>query len=283
MGIAKTALTGFVAMQVCLSGASAEEICHFAGTTDFAGRVSVTTEAATANDTTHLDITARFDGRWLVLFHVHYLTQEISTWRAGQLESVAVNNRYLIGQHVIRQQWDVFQRAPGGFQAHRIEGKSFADFRRKFPRFAQHWDPATFGEPWLQDFASASPERRADLDLKLSARAPELRTPLAMAFYWDRWLPHGGEDIPVFLPGFKHDRLVNLPIETPSSSNPTRWQASVLYPALSKTRPSTATAWISPDRHVVQLTLDLHRSGDSAEGVIHQEGCQGAPVPPIGR
>jgi hypothetical protein len=210
-----------------------------------------------------------------VLFHVHYLTQEITTWRGGRLEMVAVNTRYLIGNRLIRQQWDVFQRAHGGFEAHRIEGgKTLAEFRRQFPLFAQHWDPATFGQPWLGDFQRASPQRRRDLDLKQADPSPALQAPLALAFYWDRWLPRGTVDIPVFLPGFKHDRVAELTVATQGADMRI---ASVLYPALSRTRPSMVMAWQSPGRQVKQLALDLSTRGRTAEGMIRQQGCQGLP------
>jgi hypothetical protein len=254
--------------------ARAAEVCHFAGTTDFAGRVSAASDVATANGTTTVNVTARFDGTWLVLFHVHYLSQEITTWRTGQLDMVAANIRYLIGDRVIRQQWDVFQRAHGGFEAYRIEGKTLAEFRRQFPRFAQHWIPTTFGQPWLGDFRRASPQRRRDLDLKQADTSPALQAPLALAFYWDRWLPRGTVDIPVFLPGFKHDRVAKLTVAAQGLDTRT---ASVLYSALSRTRPSMVTAWQSPGRQVTQLALDLSTRGQAAEGMIRQQGCQGTP------
>ena len=80
-------------------------------------------------------------------FGVHYLVEEVSNWHDGQLESVAVNSRYLIGDHIVRQQWDNFQRGTDGLQAYRVQAKILADFRRRHPGFIQHWDPMTFGQP----------------------------------------------------------------------------------------------------------------------------------------
>jgi hypothetical protein len=267
-------LAALLAGLFAMDGARATELCQFAGTTDFAGHVSATSDVGRVNGSTTINVIARFDGTWLVLFHVHYLTQEITTWRGGRLEMVAVNNRYLMGDRVIRQQWDVFHRAYGGFEAHRIEGKAPAEFRRQFPRFAQHWNPATFGQPWLGDFQRASPQRRRDLDLQQAGPSPALQAPLALAFYWDRWLPQGTTDIPVFLPGFKHDRIAELTVAAQGADTRT---ASVLYPALSRTRPSMVTAWQSPGRQVTQLALDLSTRGQTAEGMIRQQGCQGTP------
>ena len=270
----RTILTVLLAGMFAAVGARAAEVCHFAGTTDFAGHVSATSDVSIVNGTTTVNVIARFDATWLVLFHVHYRTQELSTWRGGQLEMVAVNNRYLLGNHVVRQQWDVFQHAAGGFEAHRIEGKTRAEFGRQFPRFAWHWDPATFGQSWLRDFWRVSPQRRHDLDLKEADVSIALQSPLALAFYWDRWLPWRSADVPVFLPGFKHDRVANLVVGAQGSDVRT---ASVLYPALSQTQPSMVTAWGVPGRQVTQLALDLHTRGRTAEGVIRQQGCQGAP------
>jgi hypothetical protein len=93
---------------------------------------------------------------WL---RIHYLVEEISTWRAGEMERLAVNTRYLVGEHIVRQQWDTFQRSRGGgLLAHRVQAKTLADFRRRHPGFVRHWDPATFGSPWLQ---TISPRHRS--------------------------------------------------------------------------------------------------------------------------
>ena len=97
-----------------------------------------------------------------------------------------MNSRYLIGNHIVRQQWDYFQRGADGLQAYRVQAKTLADFRRRHPGFIQHWDPATFGQPWLDDYPAVSPERRIDLDLKGAPLPSALRPPLAMAFYWVR-------------------------------------------------------------------------------------------------
>ena len=197
---------------MCTLDASAGEICRFAGTTDYAGHVAITTDVTATDDVTRVDVVATFEATTMLWAHIRYLVEEVSTWRAGELESVAVNSRYLIGDHIVRQQWDDFQRGADGLQARRVQAKSLADFRLRHPGFVQHWDPTTFGQPWLDNYQSASPERRADLDLKGSPLPPGLRSPLAMAFYWVRWLPRGGQNVPVFLPGFKGERLVDLPI-----------------------------------------------------------------------
>jgi hypothetical protein len=163
-------------------------------------------------------------------------------------------------------------------RANRVQAKTLADFRLKHPGFVRHWDPATFGQPWLNDYPAASPERRADLDLK--GVSPKLRSPLALAFYWIRWLPPGGQDVPVFLPGFKADKLVDLPITAAPWAGGTLWRTPLRYPALSETPTSTATAWTSPDGHLLQLAFDLHEPRGSARGLIRQTGCEGSSVMP---
>jgi hypothetical protein len=75
-----------------------------------------------------------FEATMFLWLHIHYLIEEISTWRAGELQRLAVNTRYLVGHSVIRQQWDDFQRAADGLQAYRVQAKTLADLRRRHPR-----------------------------------------------------------------------------------------------------------------------------------------------------
>jgi hypothetical protein len=265
------------AVRSCMADASAAEVCRFAGSTDFAGHVAVTTNVAQADGVTKVAVAVRFEATTMVWRHIRYLTEEVSTWRGEMLQDVAVNSRYLVGEQIVRQQWDSFQRGPNGLQAYRVQAKTLADFRLHHPGFVQHWDPATFGQPWLGDYKSASPERRADLDPKVSPLPAGLRSPLAMAFYWVRWLSHDGQVVPVFLPGFKTDQLLELPVTASSSTGGILWRAPLRYPALSETPPSVATAWTSPDRHLQQLAFELHGSYGSARGLIAQQGCEGIP------
>ena len=274
---------GVVAARLSTVDASAAEVCRFAGTTDYHGHVAVTTDVTAMDGVTRVDVAVRFAATTSFWLPIQYLVEEISTWRAGTLESVAVNNRYLVAGHIVRQLWDVFQRGTDGLQARRVQGKTLGDFRLKHPGFVQYWDPATFGRRWLQDYPSAPPERRADLDLRGSPLPSGLRSPFAMAFYWVRWLPHGGDDVPVFLPGFKADRLVDLTVTAAASAGGMLWQAPLHYSALSDRPVSTAMAWTSPDRHLLRLAFELHGSRGSARGQIDQEGCDGDPVMPAER
>lgn len=276
-------LAGMFVVQACRPDAFAAEVCRFTGTTDYDGHVAVTAAVGATGGVTRVDVVANFESTTTLWLRLHYMVEEVSTWRAGELENVAVNIRYLIGGHIVRQQWDEFQRGHDGMLGQRVQAKNLGDFRRRHPGFVQHWDPATFGQPWLHDYPAASPERRADLDLKGASLPSRLRSPLAMAFYWVRWLPHDGQEVPVFLPGFKADRLVELPITAAPAPDGTLWKTPLRYPALSKTPASTATAHISSDGHLLQLSFELHEPRGSARGVIDQAGCEGAPVAPVDR
>jgi hypothetical protein len=271
-------VVAIIAAQFC--GTASAEVCRFSGSTDYAGHVVVTTEVTAVGDTTVVDVAAAFDSKAMFLFGVHYLLEERSTWRGEQLENVAVNSRYLLGHRIVRQLWDEFRRAPDGMQGQRVQAKTLSDFRRRHPGFVQHWDPASFGQPWLGDYPSAPPDRRRDLDLHASPVPPALRSPLALAFYWVRWLPRAGQDVPVFLPGFKAESLVEVPVAPAPAVTGTVWRAVLHYSSLSERQPSTASALISPDDHLERIVFDLHTVHGSGRGEIDQQGCEGSPVPP---
>jgi hypothetical protein len=85
----------------------------------------------------------------------------------------------------------------------------------------------------------------------------------------------------VFLPGFKANKMVNMPLTAGTWTGGTVWGAPLRYPALSKTPISTATAWMSFDGRLLQLAGELHEPRGSASGLIMQEGCAGPPVVPL--
>jgi hypothetical protein len=270
-----------VAVQFCSAAATAE-VCRFTGRTDYAGQVAVTTAVTSAGDSTIVDVATVYQSTSIFLFDVHYLLEEVSIWRHGQLENVAVNSRYLLGHRIVRQVWDDFHRAADGMQAERVQAKTLADFRRRYPGFLQHWDPASFGQPWLRDYPLALPERRIDLDLRASPLPPGLRSPLALAFYWVRWLPRAGQTVSVFLPGFKADRLVEVPLAPAPTAVGTVWRTVLHYSSLSDRNPSIVAALVSPDGHLLQITFQLSTLYGSGRGEIHSQGCDGLPVPPLG-
>lgn len=256
--------------------ASANETCRFTGTTDYAGQLTIEARLTETRDTTDVDVRLQLDARPLPLIHTHYLTQEISSWQSSGLMRLAVNSRYSFNGRIIRQQWDVYDRVAGGLDAYRVQGKKLADFQRHHPGFVQFWDPTTFGTPWLGDYTRAGAERRPDLDLRHDMAS--VRPPLALAFYWLRWLPPQGAVVPVFLPGFKQQKLVDIaigPASAAAGAGQSAWLAPLHYPDLSLSKHSTAEAWTSSDRHVLQLYFDLYGVQHSARGTIRQVGCTG--------
>jgi len=274
----------FVAVFLSAITARASEVCHFGGTTDYSGRVEVTTNvnARVTDGTTTVDVIVRFMATPWPFVHIRYLMQEVSTWKSDQLQSVAANSRYLMDGHIMRQTWDLFDRGTNGLEAYRLDGKTLGDFRRKYPAFVSHWAPANFGQAWVQDYRLAGAERRRDLDLPASSVGPDLRSPLALAFYWSRWIPRSGEATTVFLPGFKKDKRLDLTIGAVESSRDGQqvWQTSIRYPALSMTHASTAKAWVSTDRHLLQLTGSVQSGSYTGDGVIRLEGCDGTAEQP---
>ncbi len=281
-GAAKCGLfmTGLVANAVGMSGPAAADMCRFAGTTEPTGQISVRADVTARDGAIRVDVAAVYHTTTLFWIDVQYMVEEVSVWRAGRLETVGANTRYLLGGKVIRQTWDVFRRDRDALRGYRVQGKVLADFGSKFPGFVQHWDPANFGQPWLDDYQTAPPERRADLDLDSPPPSEGRLTPLAFAFYWIRWLPPGHRNVSVFLPGFKADKAVDLPIRAEDSAGGTLWQMPLRYRALNAAQASTATVRLSPDRHIQQLAMDVHALRGSGTGLLTQQGCQGTPVMP---
>ncbi len=238
------------------------------------------TEVSAAGDLLNVDValTVTISG-WIS--DVTYLGEEISTWRGGDLQSLAVNARTVTAGRVRRQQWDRFVREPAGLAAFRVQAKSLPDFQRRHPGFVRHWALSAFGRPWLQDYAAAGPERRLDLDLPAAELPQGLRSPLALAFYWSRWLPPGGGVAPVFLPGFKHDLRSDLAFGPAApAEGGRRWVAQLVHPALAGGAPSVAEATVSPDGYLQRLAFDVHARLGSGQAVIGAQGCQGVQLRP---
>ncbi len=258
--------------------AGAAEVCHYEGTASHSGRIAVRTEVSSAGGLTTVDATlALTASMWL--FDVQYLMQETTTWRGGEMQGIAVNTRYLLDGRIKRQQWDVWARGPAGLEARRIQGKSLDDMARQHAAFAAHWPVAAFGQPWLADWERAAPDRRTDLDLHPAP--PGVRTPLALAFYWSRWLPRAGGGVPVFLAGFKRDVLAGMAFG-PAAAGGTGevWRAPLHHAALDVRPASAVAAWVSADAHLQQLAFEVHAPLGSGEGVVRASGCQGIAIPP---
>ncbi len=261
---------------IAANTAPAAEVCRYAGMTSYSGRAAVRTEVSEAHGLTTVAVTARLDAKAWWLWSIQYRAEEISTWRGGELQSVAVNNRYSANGQVKRQQWDVFVRGPDGLLASRVQSKSLSEFRRRHPAFASHWDPSRFGEPWLPDYPAAQPERRPDLDLARAAMPPQTRTPYALAFYWSRWLPAAGGTMPVFMPGWKRDARFDAQVAPPQDAPPGtlgRWRMVLRHPTLSAA-PSSAEAVVSADHQLLRLSFDVHAAAGTGQGWLDQTDCR---------
>ena len=137
MGVGKSPATGMLVVllvQLCMVDAWGAEVCRFTGASDYDGHVAVTTDVTAADGVTKVDVAGTFEATTMFWFHIRYLIEEVSTWRNGELETVAVNSRYLVRDHIVRQQWDYFDRGADGLQAQRVQGKTFVDFRKDAPR-----------------------------------------------------------------------------------------------------------------------------------------------------
>ena len=254
------------------------EVCRFVGNTTGGGRVAVRAETTQSGAVTTVNVEVTFAiSAWAS--DIRYYGQELSTWRGETLQQIAVNQRTLVDGDVKRQQWDLFTRAGGRLEAYRVQAKRLVDFQQRYPSFVQHWTLASFGQPWLQDFRSAAPDRRPDLDLPASGA--ETRSPLALAFYWSRFLPQGGGTAPVILPGFKHDMRTELRFGPAVAGDGwLRWSAPMRHPGLDASPASLAAAWVSPQNYLLQLGFEVHTSLASGQALIRAEGCQGVQIRP---
>lgn len=256
----------------------AAEVCQYEGAASHSGRIAVRTEVSSAGGLTTVDATLALTvSMWL--FDVQYQMHETTTWRGNEVQGIAVNTRYRLDGRIKRQQWDVWTRGPAGLEARRIQGKSLDDMARQHAAFAAHWPVAAFGQPWLADWERAAPDRRTDLDLRPAP--PGVRTPLALAFYWSRWLPRAGGGAPVFLAGFKRDALAAVAFGPAAAGGTAEvWRASLRHAALDVRPASAVAAWVSADAHLQQLAFEVHAPLGSGEGVVRASGCQGIAIPP---
>jgi hypothetical protein len=65
--------------------------------------------------------------------------------------------------------------------------------------------------------------------------------------------------VPVFLPGFKKDRQVEVPVAPARSTEGIVWHTVLHYPSLSERYPSTASALVSLDHHLLRIAFDFTR------------------------
>ncbi len=273
----RPAVLAWVALFLPGVTAQAAETCRYVGTASYSGAIEVVSTASTANGETTVDVAARVSARSFGLIAWQYLYQEIGIWRGGELVTAAVNHRYSAAGRIRRQQWDVFRQAPEGMIAWRAQAKTLADFQARYPVFAQVWDSATFGIPWLRDYPFATAERRADLDLPRTAMPPGLGIPLAMAFHWVRWAGPDGVAAAVFLPGFKRDSRLNIPVTFlgTDAAGLTHLRAAARHPQMSPDEASTGDAWVGPDHRLMRLTFEARGANGNAQGEVRLNACRG--------
>jgi len=262
---------------VLASAGWASETCRYTGATSYDGQIRLETIAATANGETTVDVRTWVSAKSFGFVGWRYWLEEISVWRDGEVRSIAVNNRYAFAGRVIRQSWDVFDAGPDGLAARRLEGKTAAEFSERHPGFASHWDPDAFGMPWVADYANGGADRRSDLDLAKSAMPPGFGPPLALAFYWSRWVGPDGQKAAVFLPGFKRDSRADISVVSVGvEGDGTRhFRSALRHPQLSQTEASSGDAWIAADHRLTRVTFDAHGADGSAHGDVHLDSCLG--------
>ena len=235
--------------------------CHYTGQSSYHGQV---TAAVTDTETAAglvIDVHLRLDATPWHVWPVQFLIQERSTYRNGTLTAVQVNGRWSSNGTIRRQYWDVLTPGPTGLEAYRIQVKRQADLQRRNPPFTPYWNPASFPQPWLATFTTANPDRRPDLDLPAAQILPNLKTPLALAFYWSR---HPlAPTIPIFLPGWKHDaRLTG----TLTQSGPTT-RLTLPHPALN------AGSYIETTQNPHTLHLQAETTAGDGEATLTQTSC----------
>ncbi len=269
-------------MALLTPSAWSAETCRYAGTASHGARIVVDTVSAARDGETTVNVMARIDATSFGIISLGYLHQEISLWRGGELRQAAVNHRYSFAGSIRRQQWDVFTRGPDSMMAYRAQAKNLADFRSKHPRFVRQWETASFGQPWLGEYDQAGAERRADLDLPRAAMPPGTGTPLAMAFHWVRWVNPDGRGVPVFLPGFKKNARIDVPVSLADvDAHGTRHVRLVArHPQLSQTQPSVGDAWVSAGHRLLRVRFDAHGQHGGVLGVVDLERCAGDPSTP---
>jgi hypothetical protein len=88
--------------------------------------------------------------------------------------------------------------------------------------------------------------------------------------------------VPVFLPGFKKDRQVEVPVAPARSTEGIVWHTVLHYPSLSERYPSTASALVSLDHHLLRIAFELHTVYGSGRREIVQQDCDRSAVAPAG-
>ena len=81
------------ALPLCTVGAFAAEVCHYTGSTDYDGHVAVATDVSESNGVTRVDVAGMSEATTMFWLRIHYLLEEVSTWRDGELQSGCLRER----------------------------------------------------------------------------------------------------------------------------------------------------------------------------------------------
>ena len=211
----------------------------------------------------------------MIWFHIHYLVEEISTWRAGELEAVAVNTRYLVGSRIIRQRWDMFRRDKDAMRAQRVQAKTLADFRRRHPASFGIGIPQHSASPGLTTIRPHPPTVAPISTLRARAAVAEIAIPARPGLLLGQmaaagWPGRGG--VPARLQG----RSAGGPADHGGHLD---WRHIVAgagaVSGAERGPPSSPRPGPPRDGRLLQLAFDLHEPRGSARGLIRQEGCEG--------
>lgn len=257
-----TALVLSILVAITRPAPAVAATCTYTGTSSYNGRLTATVTDTETSAALQIDVRIRLDATPWHLWPVQFLAQELSTYRNGTLQSVAINGRWSSGGTLRRQYWDVFTPSYTGLIAQRIQVKRESDLERRHPSFAPYWNPATFAQPWLPTFNIAAPDRRPDLDLPTAQIPPGLKPPLALALYWSR--QPLAPTIPIFLPGWKHDaRLTGTTTHTGQTT-----RLTLPHPALSP------ASFIETTQNPHALHLQAETTAGDGEATLIQTHCE---------
>jgi len=267
-----------LACQLAITPAAAAEVCRYAGSGDYHAQIGITTIAQKREQATRVRVLWDLAARVLLVFHIHYLVEEISDWRAGVLQTVALNVRFFVNGRIIRQQWDVFDRTASGFAAWRLQAKTATEFAARAGGFAPHWVPSSFGAPWLDAFRAAPAERRPDLDLPSDEAPADLVSPLAEAFYNVRSAPARAQLVALFLPGNKKQHRADIAVAAPDlgPAGAHVWRVRLDSARLGIVPGSAASLTVSADGALQTISFAVATARHAARGGIHAEGCAGS-------
>ena len=263
--------------------ASAGEICRFAGTTDYAGHVAVTTGVDATDDVTEGGCRCHVRGDDDALgSHPLSWSKRSGTWRAGELESVAVEQPLF--------DWRPHrQAAMGRFSTRRgrLAGPPSAGEKPcGFPPPAS-WLRSTLGS---HDVRPTLARQLSDRVTRASCRSRPQGFAASAGTYAPRspWPSTGSDGYRAVvrtrrvLPGFKGERLVDLPIVASSSSDGT--VARTLALLRSEREAGFECHGLDVYRSICCGSHSSYTGRvDRANGLINQEGCEGAPVVPADR